>query len=38
MVMKDYQDTIKHLEMLKKYNPQNGLTDVQRVTQKDSYF
>jgi len=34
---KDHQDTIKHLEMLKKYNPQN-LTDVQRVTQKIAIF
>ena len=33
----DYQDTLKHLEMLKKYNS-DGLTDVQRVTQKIAIF
>ena len=29
----NYQDTLKHLEVLKKYNPDN-LTDAQKVTQK----
>ena len=33
----DYQNTLKHLEMLKKYNP-DGLTDVQKVTQKIAVF
>jgi hypothetical protein len=33
----DYQDTLKHLEMLKKYNP-DDLTDVQKVTQKIAIF
>ena len=33
----DYQDTLKHLEMLKKYNP-DGLTNVQKVTQKIAIF
>ena len=33
----DYQDTLNHLEMLKKYNP-NRLTEVQKVTQKIAIF
>ena len=33
----DYQDTLKHLEVLKKYNPDN-LTDAQKVTQKIAIF
>ena len=33
----DYQDTLKHLSMLKKYDAA-GLTDVQRVTQKIAIF
>ena len=33
----DYQDTLKHLEMLKKYNS-DGLTDVQKITQKIAIF
>ena len=32
-----YQDTLKHLEVLKKYNPDN-LTDAQKVTQKIAIF
>ena len=34
---RDYQDTLKHLEVLKKYNPDN-LTDAQKVTQKIAIF
>ena len=34
---KNYQDTLKHLEMLKKYNS-NNLTDVQKITQKIAIF
>ena len=34
---KNYQDTLKHLKMLKKYNS-NNLTDVQKVTQKIAIF
>ena len=33
----NYQDTLKHLEVLKKYNPDN-LTDAQKVTQKIAIF
>ena len=33
----DYQDTVKHLKVLKKYNS-NALTDVQKVTQKIAIF
>ena len=33
----DHQDTLKHLEMLKKYNPKN-LSEVQKVTQKIAIF
>ena len=33
----DYQNTLKHLEILKKYNS-DGLTDVQKVTQKIAIF
>ena len=33
----NYQDTLKHLEVLKKYNPDN-LTDAQKVTQKKAIF
>ncbi len=33
----DYQDTLKHLKMLKKYNS-DGLTDVQKITQKIAIF
>ena len=34
---KNYQDTLKHLKMLKKYNS-NNLTDVQKITQKIAIF
>ena len=33
----DYKETLEHLQMLKKYNP-NGLTDIQKVTQKIAIF
>ena len=33
----DYQDTLEHLKVLKKYNT-DGLTDVQKVTQKIAIF
>ena len=33
----DYKDNLKHLEMLKKYNPKS-LSDVQKVTQKIAIF
>jgi len=33
----DYKDNLKHLEMLKKYNPES-LSDVQKVTQKIAIF
>ena len=34
---KDHLDNIKHLSMLKKYNP-NNLSDVQKITQKIAIF
>ena len=33
----DYQDTLAHLKVLKKYNT-DGITDVQKVTQKLAFF
>ena len=34
---KDYRNNLKHLAILKKYNP-NGLSDIQKITQKIAVF